>query len=267
MQNEQKLRFDDGAVYERMMGKWSQLTADIFLDWLAPPQSARWLDVGCGNGAFTEKIVQRCAPTAVSGIDPSDGQLAYARTRPSARSAKFSQGDAMSLDFHDDSFDVAIMALVIFFVPEPAKGVAEMARVVCPGGIVAAYAWDVLGGGLPFEPIEAEMRAMGFIPLRPPSVETSRIAILRDLWIGAGFAAVETRAITVQRSFEDFDDFWIASTMAPSIGPRVAAMTASDAEVLKHRVRSLMPSDAAGQIICNARANAVRGRVKGVTHD
>ena len=53
------------------------------------------------------------------------------------------------------------MALVIFFVPNPAKGVAEMARVVCPGGTVATYAWDMMGGGFPLEPIQAEMRAMG----------------------------------------------------------------------------------------------------------
>jgi ubiquinone/menaquinone biosynthesis C-methylase UbiE len=121
-----EIRFDDGAGYERYMGKWSQLAGDTFLDWLAPAPGLRWLDVGCGNGAFTETLVERCAPASVDGIDPAAGQLAHARARPAARIAQFHQGDAMALPFPDDTFDVAVMPLVIFFVPEPAEGVAEM---------------------------------------------------------------------------------------------------------------------------------------------
>src|SRR5215212_7901343 len=83
------IRFNDGAAYERYMGTWSQLAGDTFLDWLAPQPGLRWLDVGCGNGAFTEMLVERCAPVLVEGIDPSEGQLAYARTRLGARAAQF----------------------------------------------------------------------------------------------------------------------------------------------------------------------------------
>ncbi len=79
-----EIRFNDGAGYERFMGAWSQLAGARFLEWLAPAAGWRWLDVGCGNGAFTELVVARCAPRAVSGIDPSEAQLAFARTRPSA---------------------------------------------------------------------------------------------------------------------------------------------------------------------------------------
>ena len=91
---EQRIRFDDGAAYERMMGRWSQLAGAIFLDWLAPPAGLRWLDVGCGSGAFTELLVKRCAPATVYGIDPSQGQLAFARTRAAARSRSPGRGDA-----------------------------------------------------------------------------------------------------------------------------------------------------------------------------
>jgi ubiquinone/menaquinone biosynthesis C-methylase UbiE len=142
---EPQIRFDDGAAYERMMGVWSRSAGEIFLDWLAPRAGGKWIDVGCGNGAFTELIIARTAPAEVQGIDPSDGQLAYARSRSGARMATFHSGDAMALPFAAGAFDVAVMALVIFFVPEPAKGVAEMARVVAPGGQVAAYAWDIAG--------------------------------------------------------------------------------------------------------------------------
>jgi ubiquinone/menaquinone biosynthesis C-methylase UbiE len=127
-----EIRFDDGASYERMMGVWSRLAGAIFLDWLAPPIGLRWIDVGCGNGAFTELLIERCAPADVQGIDPSEGQLAFARTRPAARPAEFRQGDAMALPFPADSFDAAVMALVLVFVPDPAKGVEEMVRVVNP---------------------------------------------------------------------------------------------------------------------------------------
>src|SRR4029077_13116131 len=101
----------------------------VFLDWLAAPSGLKWIEVGCGNGAFTELLVERGAPTLVNGIDPSEAQIDFARKRPAARRAKFDRGDAMALPFPVDAFDAAIMALVIFFVPDPAKGVAEMARV------------------------------------------------------------------------------------------------------------------------------------------
>jgi ubiquinone/menaquinone biosynthesis C-methylase UbiE len=258
---EQQIRFDDGAAYERMMGNWSRLAGDMFLDWLAPRSGLRWIDIGCGNGAFTELLVERCAPAEIQGVDPSEAQLAFARARPAARVAKFRQGDAMALPFSEDRFDAAVMALVLFFVPDPAKGVAEMMRVVCPGGTVANYVWDMLGGGVPLEPIQVEMRAMGVTPLLPPRSDASRMEALRGLWTGAGLDAVETREITVQRTFADFDDFWTTTLLGSSVGPTIAAMAPGDIELLKTRVRSRLPADAAGRITYGARANAVKGRV------
>ncbi len=258
---EHPIRFDDGAAYERYMGGWSRLAGEIFLDWLTPVPGLRWIDIGCGNGALTELLVERCAPAEVQGIDPSEAQLAFARARPASRAATFQQGDAMSLPFLQDRFDAAVMGLVIFFVPDPAKGLAEMVRVVCPDGTVATYAWDMLGGGFPLEPIQAEMRAMGLKPVLPPSAGASRIDALRSLWIGAGLDAVETREIAVHRTFADFDDFWTTGLLGASIRPMVAAMASGDVELLKARVRARLPADAAGRITCSARANAVKGRV------
>ena len=260
LMSERQIRFEDGAVYERMMGTWSRLAGAVFLDWLAPRPGLRWIDVGCGNGAFTELIVERCAPAEVRGIDPSTEQLAYARARPAARVAEFVQGDAMALPFPDDRFDAAVMALVIFFVPDPAKGVAEMARVVCPGGTVAAYSWDILGGGFPLEPMRIEMSAMGTPPPFPPSVEASRMEALQGLWAGAGLDAVETRQIAVQRTFANFDEFWTIS-LGSSVGLVVAAMAPAKVETLKTRLRARLPADAAGRVTYGAYANAIKGRV------
>jgi ubiquinone/menaquinone biosynthesis C-methylase UbiE len=258
---ETQIRYDDGAAYERAMGNWSRRAGSIFLDWLAAPSGLKWIDVGCGNGAFTELLVETCAPTLVNGIDPSEAQIDFARKRPAARLAKFDLGDAMALPFPVDAFDAATMALVIYFVPDPAKGVAEMARVVRPGGIVAAYAWDMLGGGFSLEPIRIEMRAMGLTVVSAPSSEASRIEALHDLWTRAGLDAVETRDIRVQRTFDDFEDFWTTSLLTPSARPTIAAMAPNDIELLKARVRARLPADATGRITYSARANAVKGRV------
>jgi SAM-dependent methyltransferase len=255
------IRFDDGAAYERYMGKWSQLAGERFLDWLAPKPGLRWLDVGCGNGAFTEMLVERCAPISVHGVDPSEAQLAYARSRPASRVAEFRPGDAMALPFPDSTFDAAVMPLVIFFVPDPARGVAEMSRVVSSGGIVTAYAWDMVDGGFPYEALWVEMRGMGIAVPLPPSPEASRMEAMRNLWAGGGLEAVETQEITVQRTFADFDDYWTTILGGPSVGRQLAAMAAEDLALLQARMRARLPADVAGHITYGARANAVKGRV------
>jgi hypothetical protein len=133
-----------------------------------------------------------------------------------------------------------------------------MVRVVSPGGTVAAYAWDLLGGGLPWDAVQVEMRALGVTPLLPPRVGASQRATMRDLWRGAGLEAVETRAITVQRTFADFEDLWTTIQLAASLGPTIAAMAADEVERVKTRLRARLPADATGRITVSARANAVK---------
>jgi SAM-dependent methyltransferase len=257
-----QIHFDDGAAYERYMGAWSRLAGATFLDWLAPPAALRWLDVGCGNGAFTELLVGRCAPAAVHGIDPSEAQLAYARARIPPPAAEFRRGDAMALPFPDAAFDAAVMPLVIFFVPDPALGAAEMARVVRPGGVVAAYAWDMPGGGFPYAALRATLRGLGVDVPTPPSPDASRLDALGELWRGAGLVAVETREVTVHRTFDGFDDYWAAVLGAPSVGRQLAAMAPAELARVRAELRELLPAaDGAGRITASARANAVRGRV------
>lgn len=255
------IQFEDGAAYEQYMGKWSQLVGEAFLDWLSPESGLQWLDVGCGNGAFTEMIVERCAPTVVQGIDPSEAQLAFARSRPMSHVAQFRQGDAMAQPFPDHTFDVAVMPLVIFFVPDPIKGVAEMARVVRPGGTVAAYAWDLIGGGFPYQALQDEMRAMDIPVGAPPNPDASRMDILHELWMGTGLNEVETRAITVQRTFVNFDDFWTTVARGPSVGPGISAMAPDQSSLLQDRMKARLPIDFTGQITCQARAHAIKGHV------
>ncbi|MGA3401500.1 MAG: class I SAM-dependent methyltransferase [Acetobacteraceae bacterium] len=257
----QAIRFNDGEAYDRAMGPWSQLVGGVFLDWLAPPPGLRWIDIGCGNGAFTESIIQRCAPAEVHGIDPSDAQIAFARTRPGTQGASFRIGDAMALPFAASRFDAAVMALVLFFVPDPAKGRAEMVRVTTPGGTVAAYLWHSFGGEVPTSPIAAALRELGIEYPLPPSAEASRPDVLRASWTDAGLDAVEVREIVVRRTFASFEDCWSSCASFPAAGPAIARMAPADIEKLKAGLAERLPPDASGRVTYQARAIAIKGRV------
>jgi SAM-dependent methyltransferase len=256
--------FSDGEAYERHMGRWSRLVGETFLNWLDVPKGLQWLDVGCGNGAFTEELISRCAPAAVMAIDPSDDQLAYARTRPGAKMAHFQTGDAQKIPFGDGSFDVAIMALVLSFLPDPAKAAAEMVRVVRPGGWVATYMWDLLGGGAPVTPIYAAAKSLGSVPPLPPRPGDSRQDAMQELWERAGLETIASRVICIPVVFADFDDFW--NSNAVGVGPPgklIESMSRSAREQFRTCLREHLPIASDGRIVYESFANAVKGRVRG----
>jgi ubiquinone/menaquinone biosynthesis C-methylase UbiE len=255
------IRFNDGKAYERMMGRWSRIAGDQFIDWIGAPKGLRWIDVGCGNGAFTEVLIGRASPAAVTGIDPSEGQISYARTRPGAAMAQFQIGDAQSLPFADNSFDAASMALVIAFLDDPGKAAAEMARVVRPGGLVATYMWS-FPDGFPLRPLGMAMKSLGLNPLAPPNVKAGDLENLSHYWQQTGLQSVETRVIRIQILFADFDDFWqSASAPAGPSGQAIAALSPDEREQLKVRLREQLPVAADGRITYEAIANAVKGKV------
>jgi ubiquinone/menaquinone biosynthesis C-methylase UbiE len=256
--------FTDGKAYERLMGRWSSLAGEKFLDWLGAPKGLRWIDVGCGNGAFTEVLIARCAPNAVTGIDPSDGQLAYARTRPGTKLAQFRIADAQQLPFGDGSFDAASMALVITFLPDPLKAAAEMARVVRPGGLVATYMWDFPGGGFPLEPISVALKSLNIATAPLSNIDASRQENMQTIWQQAGLQAIGTQVIRIPIAYADFDDFW-DSNSAPvgTAGKAINDLTPKQRVQLKARLREQLPIGADGRIGYEAFANAVKGRTPG----
>ncbi len=255
-----QIKFDDGAAYERALGAWSQAAGNVFLDWLSPAPDLRWLDVGCGNGAFTEQILRRCAPAELQALDPSEGQLAYARTRPGTAGAIFRQGSATALPFDDGRFDAACMALVISFVPDADRSVREMARVVRPGGTVATYMWDQVGDGSPIEAIFVELRSMGIEATLPPSVQASRMETLQELWATAGLEDVKARTITVQRRFDSAEDYWDASTGTGTILSTLDRMAPDARAELKTRLLARLAPSGGGPVTLSARANAITGK-------
>jgi hypothetical protein len=102
---------------------------------------------------------------------------------------------------------------------------------------------------------------MGFAPVRPPSVDASKMDALQTLWEDAGLDSVETRKIEVKRTFADFDDFWATAMLGSTIGPTIASLVPSDREQLKTRVRARLPADGSGRITYGAWANAIKGQV------
>ena len=254
----EEMQFQDGERYEAMMGVWSALVGATFVDWLNVPPGGRWADIGCGNGASTELIVSRAKPLMVEGIDPSEAQLEFARKRHHSGVANFTLGSALQLPYPDASFDVAIMALVLFFVPDPTQGVAELRRIVRPGGIVAAYAWDIEGGGFPYEDVHAAMRGVGAEPILPPHSEVARLDELDHLWTDSGLIEVEIREIIAERVFPTFEDYWAIATSAPGIGPVLAKLGTEQLAQVRNTVRG---SRGASEFLVQGRAHAAKGRV------
>ena len=255
------ISFEDGAAYDSMMGVWTQYVGTPFLSWLNLDEGGRWLDVGCGTGAFTQQIIDSCKPATIDGIDPSSAQIEFARNRDKASPARFRIGDAMALPYGDDAFDVTTMALVIFFVPQPALSVAEMSRVTSPGGTVATYVWDVYGGGMPPEPIFEALRELDIDHPLPPRAETSRSDALLRLWQAAGLRHIEQQAFSVERRFESFDSFWNITTSSASLQGVFAGMDSKTVQKVRQRVHNGLPVADDGSITYAARANAIKGTV------
>ena len=122
--------WSSGDAYERFVGRWSRLVAQEFIRWLAIPEGKQWLDVGCGTGILSRRILEETNPKTVMGIDRSDGFVSFTRSRIGNPNARFETGDAQALPVESDSFDVAVSGLVLNFVPQPDQMISEMKRAV-----------------------------------------------------------------------------------------------------------------------------------------
>lgn len=256
------MHFDDGAAYERFMGRWSRAVGPVFLSWLAPPAGAHWLDVGCGTGAFTELVLDTCSPAAVSAVDSAKAQIDYVTRQPVARRAGFRVADASALPFSDATFDVVASAIVINFIPDRPRALTEMRRVGRFGGIVAGYVWDFAGERGPNWPLRLGMREIGGEVTRPTGADDTALGALNLLFANAGFEQIATRTIDVSMDFQDFDDFWRAHT--PNMHPTaktIAELPNADRITLIERVRAKLSPGPSGSIAYSARANAIKARV------
>lgn len=256
-----------GESYDVYMGRWSRQVAPRFLDWLSPPSHLDWLEVGCGTGALSAEILKRCNPASFTGIEPSEGFLAQARTNVSNERARFLTGDAQALPIADSTADIVVSGLVLNFVPDRQKALAEMQRVARGGATVAFYVWDYPGGGMEF------MRAFwqAAIALDPGAqdlAEGNRFPFctfegLTNMARSAGLGSVDWTQIEVPTLFKDFDDFWQPFTLGAGPAPGYCMSLAPEArQRLKARLAESLPSSEDGSIALKARAWAVRGTVE-----
>lgn len=264
MTDERKDVWAAGNLYEPYVGRWSRLVARDLLTWLQMAARKDWLDVGCGTGALTEVILQQAQPRIVKGIDPSAGVVEHARAHIRSSVASFEVGDAQSLPTGAKEFDVAVAGLVLNFVPQPPRAIAEMARAVRAGGTVAAYVWDYAGkmelmryfwdAAVALDRAAFDLDEGRRFPICHPTP-------LAELFAQAGLHAVEVRPIDVPTRFRDFDDYWspFLGGQAPAPG---YAMSLSEGQrgALRDRIRANLPISQDGSINLIARAWAVRGQ-------
>jgi SAM-dependent methyltransferase len=252
-----------GAGYERYVGRWSRPVADEFLTWLAVPPEKSWLDVGCGTGALSQKILAGNAPARVVGVDSSEGFVAHARAHVADARAEFRLGDARALPVEDGDFDATVSGLVLNFVPDQTKAASEMRRATRRGGTVAAYVWDYAGemqlmrrfwdAAVALNPAAGELDEARRFPICRPEA-------LDALFTSAGLGNVETRAIDVPTVFADFEDCW--SPFLGGQGPAPGycmSLPEPDRLLLRERIRESFPPDDDGRIRLVARAWAAKG--------
>ena len=252
-----------GEAYDAYMGRWSRALAHEFLAWLAPRPAAHWLDVGCGTGALTAAVCERCDPSSVLACDPSAAFVAHARRRLADERASFVTAGADDLPVLEGGFDWIVSSLVLNFVPEPGRTVVAMRERLGEGGTVAACVWDYARGVEFLRHFWDE--AVAADPAAAPHDEGRRFPLcngdaLESLFRAAGFSRVESALLEIPTVFADFDDYW--RPFLGGTGPAPAYVAALDPlrrDDLSARLERRLGAGAGGPIRLRARAWAVRG--------
>lgn len=254
-----------GDSYERYVGRWSRRVAPMFLDWLRPLSGAAWADIGCGTGALSATILDRCAPSSVTGVEPSPGFLETAGQNLGGR-ATLHQGSATSIPLGDASVDYTVSGLVLNFVADAPAAIVEMSRITRRDGVVAAYVWDYAGK---MQLMQHFWDAAVALDARAsPIAEQHRFPncspdALRTLFTNDGLEDVEVAALELPMPFRSFDDYW--EPFLGGAGPApvyVANLDEAARSALRERLRQRLPIAADGSIALEARAWAVRGAVR-----
>jgi len=256
--------WERGSPYEQYVGRWSRKIAPLFLSWLKIPAGRRWLDVGCGTGALCATIVDRCSPSSVVGVEPSEGFLETTKRNLSDQ-AVLHQGTATAIPLGDASVDVVVSALVLNFISDQRAALLEMARVTRNEGTIAAYVWDYAGkmelmrvfwdAAVELNPSAANLDEGVRFPMCSPEP-------LKKLFAGAGLRGVEVKPLDVPTQFENFDDYWQPFLGGQGPAPAYAMSLDEAARAhLRDNIRKRIPTMASGAILLNARAWAVRAAV------
>jgi SAM-dependent methyltransferase len=218
------------GAYDRYMGRYSDQLAITFLSFVGGEPGQRALDVGCGPGALTQALATGLGAPHVAAADPSEPFVAACSDR--VPGADVRRAAAAELPWIDATFDLVVSQLVLNFLPDPDAGLAEMLRVVRPGGTIAACTWDYADG---MTMLRTFWDAANDIdPESPDEARTMRFTNERELaqlWERAGLTDIRTRALEVSSTYDDFNDYWLPFTLG--IGPGGAYVASLDAERLE----------------------------------
>jgi len=257
--------FSMSAGYERFMGRWSRLLVPDYIAFAGVKDGDRVLDVGTGTGSVASAIEAKMPASEIVGVDPSEGFIAYARRNAKSRRARFEVGDAQALKFTDASFDKTMALLVMNFVPDHDKAIAEMRRVTRPGGVVSACVWDYNEGMqmLRFFWDEAVALDPAVEPKDERHMKLSRKGQLGGLWRKAGLVDVRESPLVIDQAYASFDDYWSPFTKgAGPGGAYVVSLSPERRQQLESRMRKrLLGGRDDGAFVLKARAWCVRGNV------
>jgi SAM-dependent methyltransferase len=253
-----------GNQYDRFMGRWSNLIARKFLDWLVVSPNGVWLDLGCGTGSLTKLILETSQPKKIISIDSSSEFISHAQQLIANPIVSFQVGQAEALEQESNSFDAVVSGIMLNFVPHPEKAVAEMIRVTKPSGTIGIFIWDYAEGMEMLRyfwdaAIELNKSANEYDEgIRFPLCKEGQ---LESLVKKTGLKQVETLPIGVPTRFKNFDDYWMP--FLGNVGPApsyVMSLGEKDRQNLKNKLRETLPIKQDGSISLMARAWAVKGK-------
>ena len=242
-------------AYDRYMGRYSRLLSPQLADFAGVRSGQRVLDVGCGPGALTSELVARVGPAAVAAVDPSAPFVAAARERHPG--VEVVQASADQLPFPARTFDAAVAQLVVHFMPDPNKGLAEMRRVTRRGGVVAACVWDHAGDLGPLSLFWRPARDLDPEVDDESELPGVREGHLPELFEAAGLREVEGTVLWVSLEHATFDAWWEPFTRG--VGPAgsyLASLAADRQAELREACRALIPTT---PFVVRARAWTARG--------
>lgn len=225
-------------AYMAFMGRYSEPLADLFAAAAGVGPGQRALDVGCGPGALTARLVAALGADDVLAVDPSASFVAATVERCPGVDVRL--GVAEELPFADGSVDVALAQLVVHFMADPVAGLREMKRV--SRGVVAATVWDYGGGTGPLSTFWSAVQDLD--PAAPGEGDRAgtREGHLAELFRAAGLGHVEDSVLTVTVAYETFEQWWHPYTLGVGpAGDHVAGLDDRQREALRDRCRELLP--------------------------